>query len=471
MKRREVLQIGASAAALHLLRPLRSWSAISPNEKILVACIGIGGMGRSNLRDFLAHDDCEVVALCDVDRNHLTETQAEVKEKTGKSPDVYADFREVLARTDIDAVMIGTPDHWHCPIAALACQAGKDVYVEKPLGHNIHEARLAVDAARRGGRITQMGTQVHQTETYRRAVELVKTGKLGEVSKVRIWIANNNAPEGLGNPADADPPEHLDYNFWLGSAPDRPYNEKRSHFNWRYFWDYGGGWLGDMGCHILDPVFWALDLDAPTRVSSVGGRYVTRDLAEVPDTQEALWEFPAQPGRDHPLQLVWSLTTGNGRGLEGSGKGILICGTEGTLNVDYGFFKHFDKGGELVEEFRPEDDGLGAAGKSHKREFLDGMRTRTRCSCDIEYGHKLTTVLHLGNIAHRTGRVLHWDAEREEFAGDPDASRLVGREHRQGWSPEELGLKTGDAAPASDAAFKEPHSYAERFPISQRGQG
>ncbi len=471
MKRREVLKTGLSLAALGYLHPLRSLAAVSANDKIQVGCIGVGGMGRGNMRNFLSHDDCEVIAVCDVDQGNLNTARDEVKEKSGKTPDLYGDFRELLARSDIDAVMIGTGDYWHCPIAALACQSGKHVYVEKPLGHNIHEARLAVDAAKANGCITQMGTQVHQTENYHRAVDFVKTGKLGAISKVRFWIANNNAPGGLGNPPDSDPPEGLDYDFWLGAAPQRPYNEKRSHFNWRYFWDYGGGWLGDMGCHILDPVFWALDIDMPNKVTALGGRYVTEDLAEVPDTQEAIWEFPALEGQKEPFQLVWSLSSGNSKGIEGQGRGFMFCGTEGTLLVDYGFYKHFNKGGELVEEFKPDDDSLGQAGVNHKREFLDGIRTNTRTSCDIEYGHKLTTVLHTGNIATRVGKTLHWDGEEEQFANDDDANKLVTREYREGWSPQELGLKVGDAATQSDKAFTEGHSYKERYPIRLRGEG
>ncbi|MCA9426105.1 MAG: hypothetical protein KC994_13575, partial [Candidatus Omnitrophica bacterium] len=258
------------------------------------------------------------------------------------------------------------------------------------------------------------------------------------------------------------------YNFWLGGAPMRPYNVKRSHFSWRYFWDYGGGWLGDMGCHILDPVFWALDLDMPNKVTAMGGRYVVHDIAEVPDTQEAIWQFPPLEGRKEPFQIVWSLTAGNEQGIESQGRGFMFCGTEGTLLVDYGFYKHFDKKGELVEEFRPEDDSLGNAGKNHKREFLDGIRTNTRTSCDIEYGHKLTTVLHTGNIATRVCKVLDWDGEKEQFTNDQEANKYVSRDYREGWSPKELGLKVGDAMTKSDKAFTSPHSYKERYPIRLR---
>jgi predicted dehydrogenase len=440
MKRREFIY--TAAAGIVAVTSHKSFGNISPNDKIQIGCIGVGGMGQGNMSDFLSHPDASVVAVCDVDEANLNTAAATVKEKAGKEPDKYRDFRKLLERSDIDAVMIGTPDHWHAMIAALACQAGKDVYVEKPLCHNIREGRLAVEAAKKHKRVTQLGTQVHQTQNYHKLVEVVKSGKLGAISKVRVWIAANDAPEGIGNPPDAPVPEGVDYDLWLGPAPVRPFNTNRFHFEWRYFWDYGGGTLGDMGCHIIDPVYWSLGLDHPTKISSIGGRYVLKDNAETFDTQEAVWEYDPPAGHSNKLQLVWSLTAANDYGLENRGLGIMFCGSEGTLIANYGKCELYNQKGELVEQIKPEGDDLGKAGKNHKREFLDCIKSRERCSCDIEYGHKVTTVPLTGNIAARVGRTLEWDAEKELFKNDEEANKLLTREYREPCSPKSLGIES-----------------------------
>jgi len=438
MKRRDFMYTAAAGLAWAATR--RSFATVSANEKIQIGCIGVGGMGHGNMNDFLSHADAAVVAVCDVDTANREKAANTVKEKAGKEPDKYTDFRDLLARDDIDAVMIATPDHWHATIAALACQAGKDVYVEKPLSHNVREGRMAVKAARKYGRVTQLGTQVHQTQTYHKGVEIVQSGKLGAISKVRVWIANNSAPDGIGSPPDEEVPEGVDYNFWLGPARERPFNPNRFHFNWRFFWDYGGGTLGDMGCHIIDPVYWALGLESPKSVYSTGGRYTLKDNAETFDTQEAIWEYDPPEGQSNPFLLIWSLSLGNGHGLEKTGSGILFCGTEGTLFLDYENCNLYDKGGDLVEEIRFEDDSVAKAGVNHKREFLDCIKSREKCSCDIEYGHKVTTVPLTGNVSGRIGRKLEWDGETESFKDDPEANSLLTREYREPYSPKALGI-------------------------------
>ncbi|NUN95445.1 MAG: Gfo/Idh/MocA family oxidoreductase [Candidatus Omnitrophica bacterium] len=466
MNRREFIR-STAAGALAAAYSHRVAANSSPNNRIQLGAIGLGGMGRGDLSDFLAHDDVEVAALCDVDRAHLEQASAMVKEKRNRQPDLHHDFRELLSREDIDAVLIATPDHWHGPITILACQNGKDVYVEKPLTHNVREGRLAVEAALANGRITQLGTQVHATPNYHKAVEVVQSGALGAITQVRVWNSSNSAPAGIGKPADGPAPEGLDYDAWLGPAPTRPYNPNRSHFSWRYFWDYGGGKLSDFGCHIIDPVIWAINPGAPLAVSSHGGRYLIDDNAETPDTQNVVWEFAPPPGQSNPFLLIWSHTEANSHGLEGRGQGIKFCGSEGTLIMDYGSFQHYDRGGTLVQEHKGEEGALGAAGVAHKREFLDGIRARKRTSCDIEYAHRVTTLPLIGNIANRVGERLAWDAERERFVGSLRANRLLGREYRDKWSLAALGVKELMGKESSST----PHPGHQRRRYSSWGFG
>src|SRR5687767_8833825 len=266
LSRRDLLeQAGKWAAAGAVLgsgltaraEETKSASTVPASERIRVGFIGTGGRAQGYIREFIAEPDVEVVALADVYDKHAEEARAIVAEK-GHKPQVYRDFRKLLDHKDIDAVAVGTPDHWHAIPTILACQAGMDVYVEKPLGHTIAEGRAMVNAARKNKRITQMGTQVHAGENYRRVVEVVQSGILGDIHKTRIWIAKNDAPNGIGKPEDGPPPVDCDYDMWLGPAPKRPFNPLRWSFNWRYFWDYGGGTMQDMSCHTLDLVYWAL---------------------------------------------------------------------------------------------------------------------------------------------------------------------------------------------------------------------
>lgn len=440
MNRRKFLEKASIGIVAASVLGRKGFANSAPNDRIQLGCIGVGGMGRGNMNNFLSLPDVDVVALCDVYKPHLEESATAVLEKSGKQPDLYGDFRDLLEREDIDAVMVGTPDHWHCLITALACKSKKDVYVEKPLAHNVKEGRMALKAARENERIVQLGTQVHATENYRKAAELVQSGVLGAITQVRVWLASDSAPGGIGNPPDESVPEGFDYNTWLGPAKKEPYNPNRSHFNWRYFWEYGGGKLGDFGCHTLDIVLWGINPGPPKRVSSIGGRYLLDDNADTPDTQDVVWEFDAPPGQSNPFQVVWSHTECNKHGLEGRGMGIKFCGVEGSLVVNYDTFQHYDRNGELVKENKAEDGGVGAAGVNHKREFIDCIRSRQLTSCDIEYAHRLTTLPLIGNVANRVGRVLEWDAEKELFVGDAEANRLLTREYRKGWDPVSLGI-------------------------------
>ncbi len=393
-----------------------------PNDSITLGFIGVGGMGSGLLDIFKGFPDVRVAAVCDVEEGH----RLRAKEAAGGKPEAYQDFRKVLDRKDLDAVVIATPDHWHAIPTILACQAGKDVYCEKPLSYRIAEGRAMVDAAAKHKRITQMGNLIHAGENYHRVVEIVRSGVLGPIFKTRVWMASNrNAPDGIGNPPDGPPPTSLDYDFWLGPAPKRAYNPNRSHFNFRFFWDYAGGILTDFCCHIVDLVHWAMEVEAPETIVATGGRYALKDNAETPDTLEILYHYAKG------FDMVWSQVDASKHGFEGRGLGIMFQGTKATLVADYDSFEVFSESGEKLE--LPDKTLPRSVG--HHREWLDAIRTRNECSCRIDYGHRITSVGHLGNISLWTGEKLRWDAVNEKVTNHPAANQhLVRAEYRPPWS-------------------------------------
>jgi predicted dehydrogenase len=283
-----------------------------------------------------------------------------------------------------------------------------------------------VEAARKAKRITQMGNLIHAGENYRRVVEIVRSGSLGAISKARVWMAADR--RGLGSPPDCDPPAGCDYDFWLGPAPKRPFNPNRFTFNWRYFWDYAGGILCDFCCHIVDPVHWAMGVDAPVSVVASGGRYALKDNAETPDTLEVVYHYArGEKGFD----MVWSQTDASSHGFEGRKLGIMFQGTEATLVADY---KTFEVYTESKEKFEPPAPSLPRS-PGHHREWVDAIKSREECSCRFEYGHRLTTVGHLGNMALWSGERLLWDADAERVTNHTDANRFLAREaYRSPWT-------------------------------------
>jgi predicted dehydrogenase len=395
---------------------------VPPSEKITLGFIGTGGMGTGLINTFKGFPQVQIAAVCDVHEPHRLRAQS----ASGGSPEAYGDFRRFLDRKDIDAVVIATPDHWHAIIAIMACQAGKDVYCEKPLAHRIQETRAMVTAADKARRVTQMGNLIHAGKNYHRVVEIVRSGVLGKITKTRVWMAADR--RGLGRPADGPPPPGCDYDFWLGPAPLRSFNPNRFTFNWRYFWDYGGGILMDFCCHIVDLVHWAMDVDAPRTISAVGGRYALDDNAEVPDTLEVAYEY--QKGDDKFL-MVWSQTDANPHGIEGQGLGIMFQGTEATLVADYEHYRIIPtkKGGKIDEPPVTLPRSVG-----HHREWLDAIKSRSQCSCHFDYGHRLTSVGHLGNISLWTGEKLRWDPVAERITNHESANQFLTKEYRKPWT-------------------------------------
>jgi predicted dehydrogenase len=305
----------------------------------------------------------------------------------------------------------------------LACQAGKDVFVEKPLAYSIGEGRAMVAAALKHKRITQIGNHIHNDlPTYRRVVEVIRSGALGQIHRVDCSLATGNKP--LGKPADAAPPPELDYEFWLGPAPQRPYNPLRSHFTYRYFWDYSGGYLIDFWCHYTDVVQWALDLKAPKSIAAAGGRWGVDDAGETPDTMEVVCEYPG-------LLLTWTLHPLGRPGFDSMGSSVIFEGSAATLVTNYNRYEVYVKG-KKEDAFQPPAPTI-ADSPGHIREFLDSIKSRQRTTCDIEYGHRLTKGGLLANIAYRSGERLYWDDARERFTGRTHANQYVTRRYRKPW--------------------------------------
>lgn len=397
----------------------------APSDTIRIGFIGLGGMGTGRLEQFMKHPDVSAAALCDVDRTHLDRAAALVEKSQGRKPETFSDFRRLLDRGGIDAVMIATPDHWHALPAILACRAGKDVFVEKPLSYSIGEGRAMAAAARRYGRVTQMGNHIHNDlPNYRRVVELVRSGALGKITRVYCGLTSNE--RSIGAPPDAPPPTELDYDFWLGPAPRRPYNPNRSHGKYRYFWDYSGGSFIDFWCHYADVAYWALDLQAPLSVAAAGGRWLNQDNAETPDVFEAVFEYPGQ------IVLSWTLHPRGRPGFEHMGSSVIFEGSEATLVSNYSRHEVWVKG-KLAPDFpRPPQSIPDSPG--HLREFLDAIKSRNpETTCNAAYGHRLTKAGLLANLAFRTGARLAWDDARERVTNHPPAARLVTRRYRKPW--------------------------------------
>jgi predicted dehydrogenase len=394
-------------------------TGVRPNDRIIVGMIGVGAHGKGRLREFLRHEDVEIGAICDVDSRHVDEAIAMVRQARDHAPRVFRDFRHMLEDPEIDAVAVITPDHWHALPTVRACEAGKDVFVEKPLSFSVAEGRAMVQAAERYGRVTQMGNHIHNDlPNYRRVVERIRSGQLGKITRVQLWKAST-LPD-RGTPPDMPPPPELDYDLWLGTAPRRPYNPLRSHLSWRYFWDYSGGEFIDFWCHISDVAFWALDLKAPETISAIGGRYHLADGTETPDSLEAQLSFPG-------LNYVFRLHPRPLPGFEHMGQiGCVFEGTDATLVTAYGRHEVY-VAGEKVEEM-PEPVFRIPDSPGHIREFLDAVKTRNLdTTCNVRYGHQLTKPGLLANIALRTGTTVRWDDERETIVGNAEAQAMLER--------------------------------------------
>lgn len=398
--------------------------SVSPNEKVQVALIGCGGMGRGDLATFFTNPEVDCPIICDVDDAQLAKTIKLVEEHRGHQPDAVKDFRRVIDRNDVDVCLVATPDHWHALPTVYACQAGKDVYVEKPLAKSIEEGRAMVEAARQHRRVVQMGTQWRSGDHYREAVEFVQSGRLGTIRLVRAW-AYLDWVGGIGSPPDSNPPDGVDYDMWLGPAPKRPFNPNRFHFNFRWFWDYAGGLMTDWGVHLLNVCLWAMGYQYPLRASSLGGKRVVADNTETPDTQVTIYKFPT-------YDLIFEHQTAGGIGPLGRPHGMAFWGSEAALVLDA-------NGWEVISEPKKQTiealkkPGQGDGRPAHVRNFLDCLKSRQQPVQNPDVGHLVSTVAHLGNIAFLTGTEVVWDAATQRVSGNRQANRLVRSPYRKPW--------------------------------------
>lgn len=401
---------------------------IGANENVIVGLIGCNGMGFANLRTFLGQPGVRCAALCDVDQNVLDRQSAEVEKITGTRPDLYKDYRKLIERNDIDVVIIGTPDHWHCLPMVEACEAGKDVYCEKPLANSIEELTIMVNAARKYDRVVQVGQWQRSGPHWRDAMDFVFSGKLGNIRTVKTW-----AYQGWMKPVpvlpDGEAPEGVDYDFWLGPAAKRPFNPNRFHFNFRWFWDYAGGLMTDWGVHIIDFGLYGMKVDAPVSVMASGGKFAyPDDASETPDTLQAIYEFDG-------FTMMWEHATGIDGGPYGRTHGVGFIGNNGTLVVDRGGWEVIpekDDGKEKMERV-PLQKGPGNDLEIHVQNFLECIKTRKGPNCDVAIAANTARVAHMGNIAFKTGRKLYWDKSENQFINDDEANSLMKAHYRAPW--------------------------------------
>ncbi len=414
------------------------------NDRIRLGFIGLGNRGDQVLDAFLVHKDAEVTAVCDIYAPYV-EFAAN---KAGTHPKTHRDYRRLLESEDVDAVVICTPDQWHAPMMIDACRAGKDVYVEKPLSLCVEEGRRMSKAAKAHNRVVQVGIHRRSSPFCREAAEAVRGGALGRITVVRSFHIQNEWPKGIGNPPDGDPPPGFDWDAWLGPAPKVPYNKNRTFYRFRWFYDYSGGQLTNFGVHYMDMIQWALGQDAPLAVTAMGGKYAVEDNREIPDTLEVLWTYPGG------VLVTFSQfnATAAPAGLR-NGE-IEFRGTKGTMYVqEHGYEivpdritpnefpahtpldRSVERGWRTGQkpEIEPRTVQGDANTSRHARNFLDCVRSRQRCNCDVETGHRSTSATLIGNIALKTKSFLEWDSASERFTNNDSANRFLRYEYRAPW--------------------------------------
>jgi len=417
---------------------------IGANERVRLGFIGLGNRGDQVMDAFLKQPDAEIVAVCDLSAAYMDFAAR----KAGGSPRQFKDYRRLLELKDMDAVVIATPDHWHALQMVHACEAGKDIYVEKPLSLCVAEGRKMVEAARKHERVCQVGIHRRSSAVCREAADLVRQGGLGKVTVARAFHVQNEWPNGIGNPLDEMPPAGFDWETWLGPAPQKAYNKNRTFYRFRWFYDYSGGQVTNFGVHYIDFIQWALGAQAPRSITAMGAKAAAMaDNREIPDTLEAIWQYPAGTlvtfSQFNATAGAWSLP----------GCDVELRGTLGTMYL-------FGDGYEIVpdpiseEEFpartpltrerdaryrkdaKPRIAPQKVRGRStadtapHARNFLDCVKSRAKCNCDIETGHRSTSATLLANIALKTRSVLDWDADAERFPSAPEANKLLSYNYR-----------------------------------------
>jgi predicted dehydrogenase len=407
----------------------------SPNEKITIAAVGVRGRGFRVLKAFAARTDVNIKYVCDIDQNVLEERTRQISDKTGRTPQKIHDFRKALDDPSIDAMVLGTPTHWHAIPTIMACQAGKDVYVEKPDAHNCIEGQAMVAASKKYQRVVQLGIQSRSSQYFQEMIDYVREGHLGKTLFAKAWESHQQ--RSLGHPPDCDPPPGVDYDTWLGPAPMRPFNPMRFHGNWRWFFDYGAGDLGNDGVHRLDFTRWAFETameahgDPPLgqlqAVSAHGGKSYFDDIQQWPDNLQVTYDYGS--GRIMTYEMrIWTPYP-----FEGENEGGAVYGDQGYLFIGNQKWRAHSKDGELVKQ------GAGDFQKNtlpHVANFLECMRTRNKPHADLEtIGHPASLMCHLGNAAWRAGRTIRMDPQTYTCSGDDDANQYLHRPtYRRPWT-------------------------------------
>ncbi|WP_439620781.1 Gfo/Idh/MocA family protein [Gemmata sp.] len=434
-------QFSQAAAAAGLATAASARRVLGANDRVRLGFVGVGNRGDQVLSAFLEHKDADVAAVCDIYQPYVEFAC----KKIGGAPEQFRDYRKLLDRKDLDAVVINTPDHWHALQCIHACEAQKDVYVEKPLSLCVAEGRAMVKAGREHKRVVQCGIQRLSSPMCAEAAEVVRSGGIGKVTAVRCFHVQNEWPRGIGSPPDGDPPEGFDWDAWTGPAPLRKYNKNRSFYRFRWFYDYSGGQLTNFGVHYLAQIHRSLGVDAPLSVVALGGKFGNYDNREVPDTLEVAWHYP------NDTLVTFSQFNATGAPPAARPCEIEFRGTKGTLYFRTGGYdvvpevvtpnefaartplnraleKGWREGAKAEIEAKKVDGSIKDA--DHARNFLDCVKSRKTPSCDVEYGHRCTTAALIATVALRTRSLLEWDAKAERFTNSAAANKYLSYEYR-----------------------------------------
>jgi predicted dehydrogenase len=430
MKRRHFIQSTSTyIAGAALLPKIGGAKRVVASDTINVAAIGINGMGWTDLTNMIRHPQAKCIALCDVDKNVLDRRVAELG-KQNITVTAYSDYRKLLENKDIDAVLIATPDHWHCKIMVDACAAGKDVYCEKPVGNSIVECEAMMAAQQKYNKVVQVGQWQRSEKHYADAMDFVHSGKLGNVRLVKAW-AYQGWMKSVPVMPDSAPPPGVDYDMWLGPAQKRPFNPNRFHFNFRWYWDYAGGLMTDWGVHMIDYALQGSNGDVPKSIMASGGKFAYPDDAEeTPDTLTTVYDFGS-------FNMLWEHATGINDGPYYRDHGVAFIGNNGTLVVDRGGWEVIPEQSDgknrmdAVKRQPKVDDGI----LLHTGNFLDVIKSRKTedLKCSVQAAAHVATVCHMGNIAFKTGRKIYWDVDKKKFTDD-DANKYLAAPYHNGYS-------------------------------------
>jgi len=432
-RRKFIKTTAATAAAAFTIPTILPSQVLGANDRINAAVLGINGRGKNHISGLMKQKNVTVTHLCDPDMNIARERQQSFKETYNKDVALEQDLRKIMDNNDIDVVSIASPNHWHALSVIWACQAGKDVYVEKPGSHNIWEGRKMVEAANKYNRVVQHGVQLRSSPAIQEAVQLMRDGYIGRVYMARGLVFRWR--DSIGDAGFSPVPDGLDYDLWIGPAPMRPFTRNLVHYNWHWHWDYGNGDVGNQGIHETDMCMWGLDVGLPTQITSMGGKFLWDDAKEVPEVLTSVYHYPEEEKiiqfevRPWVTNTEQDITVGN-----------IFYGEKGILVVD-GYSKYRTYLGREREPGQSGDDGAkeasgmdrGAGGTDgHFANFIEAVRKRDRSLLNgpIETGHLSSGLAHLGNIAYRLNKVLNFDPSAEKFVNDPEADKMLTRNYR-----------------------------------------